>query len=119
MAAAHLRVVTVTEENEAAKEEESWRHLLLNQEVNVRTVHDCALKKFKVAGGDVNKDRVFKSADSKPAAEQDGGSVGNDDESEYDDEDENKWQCNGVVCFTDGCKSGQLSFDHHEGVEGW
>jgi len=44
--------------------------------------------------------------------------AGND---EYDDEDfdEAKWQCNGVVYFPEGCKSNQLGFDYHEGVEGW
>ena len=44
-----------------------------------------------------------------------------EEESEYDDEDfdEDKWQCNGVVYFPEGCKSGQLGFDYHDGVMGY
>ena len=64
----HLRKDGIEDASEEVKEE-SWRHLLLNQEVVVRSVHQCTLVKFKTAGEDVVKNKVYKSADNKPSEE--------------------------------------------------
>ena len=80
----------------------------------VKSVHKCSLRKFKSADGNtVKEEEEENKIKHKP----------NDDldlEEYYDEDyDEDKWQCNGVVYFPEGCKSNQLGFDYHEGVEGY
>ena len=97
--------------------DEAWRHIPLDNEVFVPSVHPCTLVKFKVAGDTprLSARAVGKAIDKPPQPAE------NQDDDEYDDEefDEDAWQCNGVVYFPSGCRSGQLGFDVHPGVEGW
>ena len=80
--------------------------MLLGHEVTVRSVHPCTLVKFKSANASETNKKIFKSADNADAAKAD---EEEDKASDYDSDDD-KWQCNGVVCFPDGCKSGQVDF---------
>ena len=87
---------------------ELWRELHLEQELLVKNIHPHVLKKTIINAANA---RTPKSLDDKP----------DQDNNSEDEEDEDKWLCEGTVKFKTGCKSGQKpdAFDYYADTERW